>query len=311
VITGRWPGSEDVTFASGKWECAAWLSIPDGDGPHPCVVMGHGFSLTRHDSLAQYAEIFAAAGLAVLAFDYRYFGDSTGVPRQRFRRPEQYIDFGNAVSYVRNLPQIDASRIALWGFSFGGGHAIQVSIDEDDIAAVMVLCPFVDGFRRVLATRPGLAAWITPRAIADLMGRWITIPVTSQPGGHGAMSLHGEADGFAATVDDAGPWRNEVSPGIFLSVGLFRPVVRAPEVLVPLWVGRGEFDITTHGPSVERLAVNAQDGELHRYDADHFGVFEPVLASQIAHDQVKFLRRTGVLSEETPARMQTNLPGAG
>ena len=62
--------------------CAAWLYRPDGEGPHPCVVMAHGFSATRSDSLPPYAEAFAAAGLAVLLFDYRCFGDSDGEPRQ-------------------------------------------------------------------------------------------------------------------------------------------------------------------------------------------------------------------------------------
>ena len=79
---------EDLTFPSGEDTCAAWLYRPDGaEGPVPCIVMAHGFTATREDRLPAYAERFAAAGMAVLLFDYRHFGDSTGEPRRDPRRP--------------------------------------------------------------------------------------------------------------------------------------------------------------------------------------------------------------------------------
>src|SRR5581483_4138351 len=66
----------DVFFDSGGLRLAAWRYVPDGDGPHPIVVMAHGFSGTRELRLDAYAERFAAAGLGALVFDYRYFGAS-------------------------------------------------------------------------------------------------------------------------------------------------------------------------------------------------------------------------------------------
>src|SRR5882672_12301313 len=78
---------EEVLFPSASGACAAWWYAPPpspaGDGA-PAVVMGNGFSMTRHDGLRSYAEAFAAAGIGVLVFDYRHFGDSQGQPRQRF-----------------------------------------------------------------------------------------------------------------------------------------------------------------------------------------------------------------------------------
>ena len=41
--------------------------------------MAHGFGGTRDTGLLGYAEGFAAAGLDVLLFDYRGFGDSDGL----------------------------------------------------------------------------------------------------------------------------------------------------------------------------------------------------------------------------------------
>ena len=192
-----------------------------------CVVMAHGFSLTRHDGLAPYAERLAEAGAAALVFDHRYLGDSGGEPRQRFRKREQLADWRAAVSYARTLDGVDPERIVLWGFSFSGGHAVQTAAADRRIAATLALCPMVDGLARALGTPPALSAWLTPRALADQFGRHNLVAVTGQPGEHAAMTLPGEADGFRASVPEGSPWRNEISPGVFLTVALHRPLMRA------------------------------------------------------------------------------------
>src|ERR1051325_4636739 len=85
-----------------------------------------------------------------------------------------------------------------------------------------------------------------------------------------AMAFAGEADGFAAVVPPGSPWRNEISPGVFLTVALHRPVARAKKVTCPLWLGLGERDITVSGKAITRLAARAPQAELHRYPHDHF-----------------------------------------
>jgi dienelactone hydrolase len=293
----------EVTFKSGGDDVAAWLYEPEGGlgGAAPCVVMGHGFSLTRHDGLAPYAEAFAAAGVAVVVFDHRHLGDSGGEPRQRFRVAEQLEDWRNAVAYARRLPGVDARRIGLWAYSMAGGHIVRVASEDPGIAAVMALCPFVDGLPRVLATPPKLVGWILPRAIADLAGRHNLIPVTAQPGEHGAMTLAGEADGFARAVAPESPWRNEISPAIFATVAFHRPVTRASRVACPVWVGIGERDITVSAKAAAKLAARAPRGEEHRYDADHFEPFYGELPARIAADQVEFLQRIGFATRATAA----------
>jgi pimeloyl-ACP methyl ester carboxylesterase len=283
----------DVTFPSGDGGCAGWLYRPDGAARDvPCVVMGHGFSLTRHDALAAYASVFADAGCAVLVFDYRGFGDSPGEPRQRFRIGMQREDWRSAIAFARTLDGVDAQRIALWGYSMACSSVVPAAAKAPNgIAAVLTLCPFVDGLPRVLRTPPGLIAWITPRAIADLAGRHITIPVTAAPGDHGAMTFEGERQGFAMTVAPDSPWRNEISPGIFLTVAMLRPVTLASRLRMPVWVGLGTRDITVSAKAAERLAYDAPQGELHRYPFDHFGAFTRAGIDEIAADQVAFLRR--------------------
>ncbi|WP_297452564.1 hypothetical protein [uncultured Corynebacterium sp.] len=48
----------------------------------PAVAMGHGFGTPRALCLYRYAEEFAQASYIIVVFDYRYFGESDGEPRQ-------------------------------------------------------------------------------------------------------------------------------------------------------------------------------------------------------------------------------------
>jgi pimeloyl-ACP methyl ester carboxylesterase len=282
---------EDVTFLSGGDEIAAWLYR----GGDVCVVMAHGFSLTRHDGLHTYAEALNDAGASVLVFDHRYLGDSGGEPRQRIRVKEQSEDYRAAIAYARELDGIDPEKIVLWGYSFAGGTSVNVAASDPRIAGLILLCPYVDGTARVLgATRrsPWRATQIMALAIRDRLGSHNLIKVTAQPGELAAMSFPGEADGFASAVDGTSPWRNEVAPGAFVTIAVHRPVDKAKRLGMPVWVGLGEKDITVSGKAIEKLADNAPRAELHRYDVAHFEPFHGSDPAMIAADQSDWFRRT-------------------
>jgi dienelactone hydrolase len=297
---------EDAAFPVGGANCAAWLYRPDSapvsaatEAGVPCVVMAHGFSLTRHEGLDAYAERFAAAGAAVVAFDHRYLGDSGGAPRQRFRKRAQLEDWRAAIEYARALAGIDPERIVLWGFSFSGGHVVTLAERDHRLAAVIALCPFVNGFRRVMSTPLLLAAWIMPRALADLAGRHNLIPVTAPSGGRAAMTLPGERDGFAKIVLPSSSWRNEISPAVFATVAFHRPLTRASQIRCPIWIGVGDRDVSVDRRSIERLATKTVHSQLERYPFDHFEPFLPENIGRVAADQIAFLAEHGLVTPET------------
>jgi dienelactone hydrolase len=113
--------------------------------------MGNGVSMTRRDGLPRYAERFAAAGFAALTFDFRHLGDSGGEPRQLVDFKRQRTDFAAAVAFARTIDGIDADRVAVWGFSLGGGIAVYVAAGDDRLAAAITLCPGADGLAFTLA----------------------------------------------------------------------------------------------------------------------------------------------------------------
>jgi len=160
-----------------------------------CVVMGHGFTLTRRDGIPEYAERFAAAGLAVLAFDYRHWGDSTGQPRRWVSLHEQLADWQAAVDHARGLDGVDPDRIAVWGMSMGGGHALLTAARDPRIAAVVALVPSTDP----LAAQPPLK--IGMRMIGRGLRETITrspvrMPAAGPPGSFAIVAAPEALSGF-------------------------------------------------------------------------------------------------------------------
>ena len=94
-----------------------------------------------------FAERFAAGGLAALVFDYRYLGVSGGEPRQLIDTRRQRVDLRHAVEFARSRPDVDATRIALWGNSLGGSHVIHAAAEDTEIAAIVANVPGLDLFR--------------------------------------------------------------------------------------------------------------------------------------------------------------------
>lgn len=90
----------------------------------PCVVMAHGWTSTKKIHLDRFAEVFAAAGLCVLVFDHRGWGDSgtaPGNPRHEIDPWEQIRDCQHAITFAQNRSEVDPDRIGVWGTSFSAG----------------------------------------------------------------------------------------------------------------------------------------------------------------------------------------------
>jgi dienelactone hydrolase len=140
------PNDKTVSFYSDTHRLVGILTLPDGPGPHPGVVLCHGFTGIKELILPYYAARFAAAGFAALAFDYRGFGESEG-PRGRLIPLEQVNDIRNAITFMEAQPEVDAGRIGLWGTSFGGAHAPHVAGIDERVKAAVAQVGFGDGER--------------------------------------------------------------------------------------------------------------------------------------------------------------------
>lgn len=135
-----------VEFKSEGSRMSALLYLPDGPGPHPCVVMGGGWCYVKELAQPSYAEVFAGQGLAALIFDYRHMGASEGQPRQHIDPWKQIEDYRNAISFIEEMDEVDKTRIGAWGISYSGGHVLILGAIDRRVRAVSSIVPVIDGY---------------------------------------------------------------------------------------------------------------------------------------------------------------------
>lgn len=138
---------DDIEFSTEDGiQLRGWLYRPARtSGPAPCIVMAHGFSATKEMYLDSFAEVFREAGFAVLVYDHRNLGASDGVPRGEIDPWKQIADYRTAITWVSARPEIDASRIGVWGSSYSGAHVLVVAAIDRRVRAVVAQVPLVKG----------------------------------------------------------------------------------------------------------------------------------------------------------------------
>ena len=283
----------EVRIPSHGEQLAAYLYRPAAPGRVPCIVMAHGFSGTRDEALPGYAEAFCDAGYAVVVFDYRYFGASSGQPRQLLDIGRQQDDYRAVIAWARHADGIDPDRIVLWGSSFSGGHVIEVAATDPRIAAVIAQAPYTDSVPVIRRMPPrnlvrAVAAAVRDQAGAALGRKPTLIPAAGPPGTFAAMTEPEALSGFAAMVPPESLWRNEIAARVMFRMPLFRPVKIADRLTMPVLFCVCDADVTTPPESTLKAAGRAPRGELRRYPYGHFAIYDD---PQVKADQVTFLRR--------------------
>ena len=291
---------ERVAFKSeGDVTLAGYVYRPAGQptGPLPCVVMAHGFSGTM-DRLFRYAERFAAAGMAVLVFDYRNFGVSGGEPRQLIDIPGQRADWRAAIGFARDQQGLDPQRIALWGSSLGGAHAITIAATDPALAAVVVQVPWLgDGRSTGRKLRHALrlsSLKLTVAAVRDAIrarqGREpLLVPVLGESGTTAMFTDPQARQALAAKGIEGTLWRNEFAPRIVFALARYAPAKVIDRLTMPLLVCVGERDEDIPVDYAQAVVARAPNGVLRRYPGSHFELYYGPLYERVVADQLQFL----------------------
>ncbi len=287
--------TERMDFRVRDTRCAAWLTLPADEGPHAAVVLVHGLGATHDMMLSQYEQHFAAAGIATLAFDYRFTGASEGHPRQHISTREQCRDVVAALERLAARPDIDSARIGLWGTSLGGMNVVLVAAARRDVAAAVVQCPIVHG--PGAARRLGLLSPVrmVPAIVEDLLRRIGRrgrryVPIVGPPGGYALVTAEGAEEGWNSTVPPGAGFDNRIAAADALAMVTTSAVRRARHVTAPLLVCVCDRENLMDPAYAVRVAQRAPRGVARHYDSDHFDIYHPPLVNAVLADQTAFLQ---------------------
>lgn len=291
---------QEVTFQSGDDRCAGWWYTPEEPGRRPFVVMAHGMGATRELGLDAVARRFCAAGLCVLAFDYRHYGASTGEPRELLSVSRQLADYRAAFRYASQRPEVDPERGALWGFSFSAGHVMALSAERLGARAHIAQQPFSSGSRAQQTMSKAYSRRVRLLAVADLLAQLLRREPVYMP-------LLGPADSIALMSNDeaardyprmipsevlrAGRWRDRVAVRSVLGIARYEPAKQLSKAGPPVLVIVGESDTMTPAAFTLPAAQRSRRVQLLRYPGGHLDHFlGPGLERAVA-DQLRFLEQ--------------------
>jgi dienelactone hydrolase len=296
------PRPQELSFRSQGVECRGSL-YSSGDGrPGPCVVLAHGFGGVRDQSLDRYAARFAEHGWSAFTFDYRYFGDSGGMPRQLVSNSAQLDDWRAAIAYVRQRQEVDPDRIALWGTSTSGGHVVKLAAADPRVIAVVVQMPFASGFAQLRLLAPTQGLRLLWAGLRDQIGAWfhrppLMIPAAGRPYSLAVITTPDSLSGLTRTAGRNSKWRNSTVARFALTTAFYNPGRSARQLGCPLLVCVADGDDLIARKPALRLAERA-DATLRCYRYSHFEMYDGPGFERVVADQAAFLH--GIDAGTTP-----------
>jgi carboxymethylenebutenolidase len=131
-----------IPGVNGGPDVRAYVAKPEGEGPFPTVIMIHEFYGLR-EAIVGKADLLAQEGYLVIAPD-TFRGSTTSlIPRAIYQvittKPEDVnADLDSVYAWLESQPDVDAKRIAIAGFCYGGRSSLAYSLHNNKLAATVI-----------------------------------------------------------------------------------------------------------------------------------------------------------------------------
>ena len=287
---------EPLYVKSGQDVIAADFYRPRTEHPAPVIIMAHGFACLRQFKLIQFAKSFAQAGYAVVLFDYRHWGGSTGRPRELVSLEEQLEDWRTMLLHVAQRKSINNRKIVLWGISLSAGYVLDIASESKNIQAVIALNPFIDG----AASAKNYPLQQLPKALRissqDYMGAKVgmsprTLAVTDPSGLCFVQTLDAHA-GYQSIVHPDYYWSGQVPARVFFNLVRYRPIQNLRKIAVPVLYIASKNDSLIPIESSREAATNiAPFADYYEWEMEHFDIYHGHWFDQVIALQLDFLNQ--------------------
>jgi uncharacterized protein len=191
------------TFQSEGETLVGDLFLPADGKPAGVLVAVGPLTSVKEQAAGTYAQAMAERGHAALAFDYRYFGESGGQPRQ-FESPEANIeDIKSAATALLADDRLKDLPLGGLGICFGAGPMVRAVAEDPRFRAFAgVAGVYTDNAKTIARMGDAYQASIDRGRAAERRwretGEAETIPAVAPDGGDVAMPLR-EAYEFYGT----------------------------------------------------------------------------------------------------------------
>jgi uncharacterized protein len=163
---------EDVQFSNGDVRLAGTLISPTTDRKHPAIVLVHGSGPANREQVFPLARFLIRQGIAVLGYDKRGTGGSTG-DWNTASFEELAGDVVAAFEYLKTRNDVDRTEIGLFGWSQAGWVMPIAAVRAKDIAFLISISgPGVPAAETTLdqAHNEMTARGMPPQAVEQLVG---------------------------------------------------------------------------------------------------------------------------------------------
>lgn len=212
----------------------------------------------------------------------------------------QLEDWAAAIAFARTLDGVDPARIATWGSSFSGAHAVTAAVRDGRIAAVSSQGAMMDGWAALqnVIRKQGLlhGLKLTQKGLSDALRGALglpraMLPVVADPGEPGVLTTPDSKPGYTRITPPA--WRNEISTSWAVTLATYRPNLLTPRLPCPALFCIATDDAVVPPAAMEDGARRAPDKvRVKRYAAGHFEIYVPPMFETVVADQTAFFMET-------------------
>jgi len=275
----------------------------------PCLVMSHGLTALKEMDLDMFASYFThRMPLACLVYDNRGFGSSDtkdGEPRFEIIPSKQVSDYSDAITYASTRPDVNPSRIGIWGSSYSGGHVLWVGAVDKRVKAVLTQVPLISGWENInRLIRSDFMPSINQLCAQDRLDR----AAGKDPGTIAVVDENPLALSALPTVDSyqffsawkkKSEWKNVITIRSVEELRAYEPATHIHHISpTPLLMTVARNDVLT--PTDLAIAAYAralEPKELHILPGGHFEGYSGPNFERNAGRQAEFLKRTLCASE--------------